>query len=425
MSDSVQSEAERIVGGFASLMSSALTLEGDGGGMEPLKDSSETLPRFISPTVMDEVCCMLPTLLLKHGETSSGGSIEDVAALNLARPMSLSRDVLEAAPMALLGNLCESLSLLIDSRLRSSTAALVRQSQRQADPTLTRVLVGLLACSQSPISPTTVVTSFSVMPSSEVTASGDLVMPLVAEAIVDTKIFGTLNTLKLVAPGNIQATLGPDFMITKAEIVLDTVTFLQSMMKQARYAVRKAVATASKMATALLMPSSMPDAAVPNKVESSHDLTGGGRLKRSISKATTNECPSNSSLMPPPPSRPSRISLADMTMTKSTSSDDQVPGGGQNASWGVEKQDSHNKSSVIHPGRSLETRQILGEGLSLLTAAAGMERGLSSHKRKSNEDNNEHQRPNGKRQKTNVASFEGKVPTPRRVTSCPRLEAAV
>lgn len=400
MTSSAASKAERIVGSFASLLSSALALDG-GKTVEPLKDSSDVLPRFISPSVAsDDICLVIPSLLLKHAtlSTSNGSSLEEAAALNLAHPVALSTKEIEAAPMALLANLCDSFTSLIDSRLRSSIQALVRQAHSQKDATLTRVLVGLLACSQSPITPSTVVTSFRTLPACEITPEGEIVMPVVMECVVDLKIFGNLATVTIVAPGTIQTAISSDFMISRVEIVLDTLAFLQSMMKQARFAVRKAVATASNIATNLLMPSSLPETrsearSMPSKVPSSEDLKHQLATQESLPVHSSIMPPPPSSLMPPPPSRPSKRSLADLAKPKPP----EPTGGEQNASWGTPSTSSNARDRAI------------ASGLSLLTAAAGLNGG----------DHQTSNWPDPKRQRTD------NVTLPRKVTSCPRLEAAV
>lgn len=385
MTSSAAIKAERLVSSFASVMSSALVIEG-GNGAEPLKDGSEVMPRFISPSVAsDDVCLVIPSLLLKHGSISSsnGSSLEESAALNLAMTVDLRKADIGCAPMALLANLCDSFTSLIDSRLRSSIQALVRQAHQQKDATLTRVLVGLLACSQSPITASTVVTSFRTLPACEITPNCEVIMPLVMECVIDLKIFGNLETVTIVAPGTIQTALANDLMILKAEIVLDTLSFLQSMMKQARSAVRKAVATASSIATNLLMPSSLPEStsshdekvSMPNKVPSSQDLK--------LQLATKDE---QSSLMPPPPSRPSKRSLADLTQS---SAPEPASRGERNASWET-------------PTNARE--RAIASGLSLLTAAAGM----GGVDKASN-------CPESKRQRNSTTMA-------RKTTSCPRLD---
>jgi hypothetical protein len=388
MTSSAANKAERIIGSFVSLMSSALAIDG-GAGLEDLKDSSGVLPRFISPSVASaDVCVVVPSLLLKHASitSSKGSSLEESAALNLARPLKLSSNEIACAPTALLANLCDSFTALIDSRLRSSIQAFVKQSHQQKDSTLTRVLVGLLACSQSPIAPSTVVTSFRALHACEITPNGDLITPLVVECIVDLKIFGNLVTVTVVAPGTIQSTFANDFMIRHAEIVLDTLSLLQSMMKQARFAVRKAVATASNIATNLLLPSSLPESntvsdeakSMPNRVPSSQDL------KDQLGAQET------SSLMPPPPSRPSKRSLSELSKGKAC----EPSGGQQNAVWGESPTEGSRAAAI---------------GLSLLTTAA---------------DLNDESKPSISRWPVAKRKRRDEGNLPREVSSSSRLEAS-
>mmetsp|Transcript_32658 Transcript_32658/g.49216 ORF Transcript_32658/g.49216 Transcript_32658/m.49216 type:complete len:393 (+) Transcript_32658:177-1355(+) len=392
MSNSTTSKLERVIGGFVSLLSSALTLEGD-NGMEPLKHSAGVLPRFVSAHLSsDDIAMVMPMLMIRQGKfsLSNGNSPKEKAALNLARPYDLTRKELEAVPMVLLANICESFTTLIDSRLRSSIQAILRQSRSQEQPSLNRVLAGLLAYSDRPISPCTVVTSFRVLAASEISPKGEVIMPLVMEAVVDLKIFDTLVTTTVVAPGTIKVIMADDFRIGKAEIVLDTVLFLQSLMKQARFAVRKAIALASKVA-AQVLGLDIPGKIMPKMVLSSHDFSlnlGNDSL------SSQKDC----SLMPKPPRRPSKRSFADMTTSSSSllsSCSGILDEKSKNATWNVQQYAD-------------STQGTLAGGLSLLTAAAGMN------------PKHENDRKN-KSQKTDNPLEPEPLQNLRKANSCPRL----
>ena len=341
------SRPDRILGGFASLLSSALTASGE--TPESLADSASTLPRFISTKVSDdETCCTVPCLMLKHSDSSSvsrnASSLEETAALYLARPLALTRIELEAAPVALLGNLSESFMSLVDSRLRSSLVALLRQSPNQHEATLSNVLAGLLSTSANPISPTAVVTSFRVLPVSDRAQNGDHVAPLVMETVIDLEILQQLVSVTVVAPGTIQgafSTTSSDGMLTNVEVVLDTVAFLQSMMKQARFAVRKAVAIASGIASKIIIATAEADSSV-----------GANRDENQADSGTNNNNQENgdgsfsSSMMPPPRRLPqAQSSTPDLPKQPQESPSDSR----SNASWDDGMRE---------------------DGLSLLTAAA-------------------------------------------------------
>lgn len=250
------------MGGFASLLSSALTTTGE--TPESLSTSSGNLPRFVASTVTeDNDCCTVPCLMLRHSGSSSAptASLEETAALYLARPLTVTRVELEAVPQTLLENISETFMSLVDSRLRSSLVALLGQSDSQNKSAITRTVVGLLAASSDvtnngkPISPTAVVTSFRILPGCDLTQSGDHVAPLVMETVIDLNILSHLATITFVAPGTIQGSFGSasNRLLTKVEVVLDTVALLQSMMKQARSTVREAVIIASGVASNLLI----------------------------------------------------------------------------------------------------------------------------------------------------------------------------
>ena len=75
------------------------------------------------------------------------------------------------------------------------------------------------------------------------------------ETVIDLNILRQLVTITFVAPGTIQGSFNSssNCLLTNVEVVLDTVALLQSMMKQARSAVREAIIIASGVASNLLV----------------------------------------------------------------------------------------------------------------------------------------------------------------------------
>ena len=131
---------ERVLSGFASLLSSVVTTSGE--APEALSTSSVNLPRFVASTVPeDNDCCTVPCLMLKHSGSSStpSASLEETAALCLARPLTVTRSELEALPQTLLENISETFMSLVDSRLRSSLSAILVQSDSQNESAITRI----------------------------------------------------------------------------------------------------------------------------------------------------------------------------------------------------------------------------------------------------------------------------------------------
>lgn len=356
-SEPLSAVQEHVIGSFVSLLSSALTVNGE-GGLELIGDSASTMREFFSNSVMeDSVCLLVPILRIKAHDTKSWSmtegdrsSVEEVAKKNLAQPVELTRRELENAPVIMLMNLTDSFMALVDSRLKSTVAALLmRMSQNQeADPTLTRVLVGLLSASAKPISLAAIVTSFQVLPPSHRTSEGDIVLPMVMETGVDLKVLGDLFTVKMMTPGTIQASLdvGPsNCMITKTEVALDMNDFLASMKKQVRSVVRKAVETSTRMASTLLRPSS--DFSL-SSLGSRADLQ---LPTKSVDFASQDETTS-SSLMPPPPRRASQNSVGSASSLRAQHQDIS----GNNATWPTP--------------RNANSSSQKGAGLSLLSAAA-------------------------------------------------------
>eukprot|EP00521_Asterionellopsis_glacialis_P007779 CAMPEP_0195285090 /NCGR_PEP_ID=MMETSP0707-20130614/3046_1 /TAXON_ID=33640 /ORGANISM="Asterionellopsis glacialis, Strain CCMP134" /LENGTH=452 /DNA_ID=CAMNT_0040344523 /DNA_START=6 /DNA_END=1364 /DNA_ORIENTATION=+ len=446
MSSETSSNPERILSSFASLLSSALTLGPDSKGAKPLGDSASTLPCFISPhATHDKVCCCLPSLKLKHPDKpkQKGGSLEEKAALNLARPLALRRNELEAAPMVLLANICESFMTLVDSRFRSSFSALVRQARKQSDPRLSKVLVGLLSAVKQPISATTIVTSFRVLPVSERSPRGDYILPIVMEAVVDLSVLGELVPVTIVAPGTIQGAVGisqGDDMLTQVELVLDTVAFLQSMMKHARQAVRKCVAVSTNAATSLLSAMTqihkskdLTEDMKARKIEASRipskpsreevvseESSSSSQSNTIIDENTTSSSGSEASapldssgdakektcsLMPPPPRRASRLSLGDLRRISSARNTGESP---------TSSSESKNASWDATPSKKFS-------GLTMLNTAAGLKR---SHQNFTGDDEKRESTASNKKIRfdTNIPVEASSNLTERRKTfSCPSL----
>lgn len=223
--------------------------------------------------------------------SSSGDlSLQDAAALNLAAPLAADRDELEKVPARLLKNCSASFLKLVDSRLRSSVSALLRQIAKLGtsddssgegagggglSSSETGIIVKLLS-QGDPIKVTTVVTSFRVLPTETQTRSvgengrdgrssvrQDLTLPLIFEAVIDASALGKLVTVSLQAPGTITGSFpgggGSDDnngsgrsggKLSHVKVTFDTLALLKSMMEQARSVVKKAVSRAATVAAA-------------------------------------------------------------------------------------------------------------------------------------------------------------------------------
>lgn len=257
----------------------------------PVLSSFEpSISKFLSKTVYknsNNICstssCTIPSLDLKNTKTSSLSDSEECSELslaekacnNLARPIVLEREEVGRCPPSLLNNVSESFLYLIDARLRSSTKALLPRVLKQGGGNGKVVseaieLIKMLLPSKNkgeeceekegkgPISLTTVVTSLRVVSDvnvnceHETTNGTDVVLPLVFEAIIDLSCLGNLITVTINAPGTISGRVNSsDMLFENVEICLDCMSLLQSMMKQARSVVKKAIATASGLARSI------------------------------------------------------------------------------------------------------------------------------------------------------------------------------
>jgi hypothetical protein len=304
----VSSKQSQAMGSFASLISCALNAT-DSGVQQPFKSSAVQLPFFISASQdSSTICCSVSSLQLRQHKAmfssrSSKPLLQEAAASNLRRPIEFRKSELQDLPMKLLWNVSQSFMSLIESRLRSSVAALARQSSGD-DDALTPVLVGLLAASNNPINPTTIITTFRTLDFSEHCTNGDYIQPLILEVVIDLNILGNTVAVTVEAPGIVRGDFscnaeenGPAGLL-KVDIQIDTSALLVSMMAQARLAVRKAAGFATDIASHILFPSAS------NTVSSSSSLHSmDSACAKNVVEENVPACGSENDLMPPPPAR--------------------------------------------------------------------------------------------------------------------------
>mmetsp|Transcript_21510 Transcript_21510/g.28292 ORF Transcript_21510/g.28292 Transcript_21510/m.28292 type:complete len:557 (+) Transcript_21510:167-1837(+) len=337
---------EETLKSFASLLSSAVTT----CGAASFAGSPLTLPRFLSQAEPNTTCVSIPSLSLKNRSSvknaSSGnsnpsgrGHLEEAAALSLAVPLLCTKEDVVGVPATVLHNVLESLDSLINSRLKSSLAALVRQtfhnrklnvinknngissSDGDAEDMATRqakIMISLFSSSTKAITITSVVTSFRVLSMDGVhrdtsSSCGDMILPLVLETIVDVQILGQLVTVSLRAPGTItgsfQGSGGVDSNerdlrphLNAVQVAFDTMSLLRSMMKQARHVVKKAMLTGGAVANLLVSESGkqlLMDPSIPMKdkvsLASSSSRTAGSTRKSEESESMADDNSSNNS----------------------------------------------------------------------------------------------------------------------------------
>jgi hypothetical protein len=320
------SKQSQVMGSFASLISCALNAT-DSGVRQPFKSSAVQLPFFISASQDSSTsCCSVSSLQLRQHKAvlssrSSKPLLQDAAASNLCHPLEFRKSELQGLPMKLLWNVSQSFMSLVDSRLRSSLAALEWQSSGEKD-TLTPVLVGLLGASSNPINPTTIVTTFRTLASSEHCANGDYMQPLILEIVIDLNVLGNTVAVTVEAPGTVRGDFscnteeaGPAGLL-KVDIQIDTAALLVSMMAQARLAVRKAVGFATELASQILLPASSNTVSSNSSVHSMESVCKGKVVEETLPASG-----SENDLMPPPPARArSSTSLLETNEKKISSS---------------------------------------------------------------------------------------------------------
>lgn len=247
-----------VLKSFISLLSSAKST----GLADPITPSPEpNLAKFLTPRPdyatsnedgsKSKPLCSIPSLLL-HRKSLKGtpgleGSLSplDSAAFRLAVPMFLDENEIESAPVSIVEHISQSFLNLIESRLRSSKSALIKQAYKRHS-SLSRessLLINLLNISS--ISLNTVVTSFRVVPSN-VNRNGynspEVLLPLVFEAVMDISLLGELATVSFQTPGTVVGTFDRHSgRLQRVEVEYNTFALLQAMMKQARRCVKKTI----------------------------------------------------------------------------------------------------------------------------------------------------------------------------------------
>eukprot|EP00978_Attheya_sp_CCMP212_P002844 scaffold5849_cov63-Attheya_sp.AAC.1 len=298
-------KAELALSSFASLLSSAVTSEGE----EPLATAASALPCFLREGETEGELLSLPRLSLhsKSLSTSTPGlSLEQKTALKLAVPLRCrTTDDLRKAPSVILQNVSSSFSSLVDSRLRGSLEALANQEQSYASSShRTRILMNLLDSGTKDsrgIRITTVVTSYRVLEgamerdSFASPNSHKLILPLVFEAIIDLSIMENAVSIPLHAPGTITGSFDQDSKLSHVKVDFDTVSFLQTMMQQARLVVKKAMNVANDLVSRATATATATVEWGNFAVDESHTTTSSKEKSDAISIVTASTASTSSS----------------------------------------------------------------------------------------------------------------------------------
>ena len=184
-----------------------------------------------------------------------------MAAINLAIPLCVSRTSVRGIPSKMVNNLYESFLGILDSGLRSSLSALVGQTVKMVHADEAQLLMELLL-KRTAVAITTVVTLFHVFLNSKTSSIGtkdsfsDLTLPLIFEAVIDASALGKLVTIALQYPVTIAGNINPNNgLLHRVEIAFDTISLLQSMIKQARVVASTAISRAATVGTAVVQAS--------------------------------------------------------------------------------------------------------------------------------------------------------------------------
>jgi hypothetical protein len=259
----------RAINDFVSLLSCEIQMMSETGMNQPSRTASEQLPFMMAHSLDSaDACCAIPSFQLQQNghfftPRSSNPLLEDAVALNLRNPTEIRKIDLSGVPLTLLRNASNAFISLVDSRLRASLTALLRKARdagAEVDTSLTRMILGLLSASASPISPTKIATSYRTLAFSGRTEDGAYLVPMEMEIVVNLNVLGHSVSIVLEAPGTIQghflcgALHEKPTELLKVELQIDTAAILHSMMREARAVVRSAVGWAYEMSRQLLQP---------------------------------------------------------------------------------------------------------------------------------------------------------------------------
>jgi hypothetical protein len=251
MSTVALKKQEDVLAILASSISTALVAndQGELTTHDGCRKSSEKSLRSIqlSPSLAPNQCfCAVPSLSLrKRGPTASRSTkaaLEHAAASNLAEPIKASQNDVHLLSSRLVHNVSESFMSLVDSRFRSYLAALAQQSRR--DPNTFATLLNIFsAMSTRLVCISTIVSKFRVVEhATKMIQENRIVSSLIHETVIDLDILGETLTVVVAGTGVIHGVFdsssSPESPLSSATILIDTNNLLQSMVTQARHAVK-------------------------------------------------------------------------------------------------------------------------------------------------------------------------------------------
>lgn len=195
-------------------------------------------------------CLNLKGNTLSEKTSSKGASLLDDAAMNLSSPLHANKFSIDAVPSTLLSNVTSTMEQLLQSRLRASMIALIKQTTKLGDHNEARILRRLML-SQKAVQITTVVSSFSVLDDNGYGVFGNMNKPLVYELILDITMLGKQHTVSIQVSGDICGVANSNqLQFDSVTISLDTVSLLEKMMAQARQLIKKTLKRAATITTA-------------------------------------------------------------------------------------------------------------------------------------------------------------------------------
>lgn len=215
--------------------------------------------------------CKFPSMSLKNSSFNRkmGNQLKDVASMNLAMPITATPEDVHTVPSQLLHNLCDSFMSLVDSRLRSSTYALLQKAQTmdewkaQEMLMVTKMLWPRKGPGVRPAVISTAVTTFRTLaPTSNQIdqnttynaaspQSKEVILPIIFEAGIDLRLHGTVAAnITIHAAGSLSGLFSTVMhsLLSEVEISMDTTALLDSLMNSARKVVKQIIAIAVGLA---------------------------------------------------------------------------------------------------------------------------------------------------------------------------------
>ncbi|CAB9516468.1 expressed unknown protein [Seminavis robusta] len=193
---------------------------------------------------------MEASVLSSGAEATTDGATKEVVEkkptqTTTCNTSSWTKATIENAPSALLKNVADSFSSLVDSRVRSWTLLMLKQSLSSGDSASRTNLLKMLSATIKVASSMSTFKTLPLPPSAGgQSKEADVILPLIFEVAITISVGDKSEQVTLRAPGTVSGNFAPESPkgLSKVDIRLDSKALLGSMADKARLVVFKTVA---------------------------------------------------------------------------------------------------------------------------------------------------------------------------------------